>query len=124
MDTRQNKLNQFKDKQPFKLPDNYMEGLTEQIMNGIPEAVSLQNEQPPTLMTKLRPYFYMAAMFASMVFVLRLLIGDAAVDTKSTLETPNMYTAISEESADDEFLEYIEEQYDSSLLKEELSFFD
>ena len=123
MDTNQNKLNQFKDKQPFKLPSNYMEGLTEQIMSSLPEA-PLQIEQPVTLITKLRPYFYMAAMFASMVFVLRLLIGDAAVDTQQTLDKTTMFTAKSEDIADEEFLEYIEEQYNSSLLKEEVYFFE
>ena len=121
MDTNQNKLNQFKDKQPFKLPSNYMEGLTEQIMRSLPEA-PLQIEQPVTLMTKLRPYFYMAAMFASMVFVLKLLIGDAAVNTQQTLDKTTMYTAKSDDVADEEFLEYIEEEYNSSLLKEEIYF--
>ena len=123
MDTNQNKLNQFKDKQPFKLPSNYMEGLTEQIMSSLPEA-PLQIEQPVTLITKLRPYFYMAAMFASMVFVLRLLIGDAAVDTQQALDKTTLFTAKSEDIADEEFLEYIEEQYTSSLLKEEVYFFE
>ncbi len=121
MDTNQNKLNQFKDKQPFKLPSNYMEGLTEQIMSSLPEA-PLQIEQPVTLMTKLRPYFYMAAMFASMVFVLKLLIGDAAVDTQQRLDKASMFTAKNDDVADEEFLEYIEEQYNSSLLKEEVYF--
>ena len=121
MDTNQNKLNQFKDKQPFKLPSNYMEGLTEQIMRSLPEA-PLQIEQPVTLMTKLRPYFYMAAMFASMVFVLKLLIGDAAVDTQQRLDKTAMFTAKNDDVADEEFLEYIEEQYNSSLLKEEVYF--
>ena len=121
MDTNQNKLNQFKDKQPFKLPSNYMEGLTEQIMRSLPEA-PLQIEQPVTLMTKLRPYFYMAAMFASMVFVLKLLIGDAAVDTQQRLDKASMFTAKNDDVADEEFLEYIEEQYNSSLLKEEIYF--
>ncbi len=121
MDINQNKLNQFKDKQPFKLPSNYMEGLTEQIMSSLPEA-PLQIEQPVTLMTKLRPYFYMAAMFASMVFVLKLLIGDAAVDTQQRLDKASMFTAKNDDVADEEFLEYIEEQYNSSLLKEEVYF--
>ena len=121
MDTNQNKLNQFKNKQPFNLPSNYMEGLTEQIMRSIPEA-PLQIEQPVTLMTKLRPYFYMAAMFASMVFVLKLLIGDAAVDTQQRLDKASMFTAKNDDVADEEFLEYIEEQYNSSLLKEEVYF--
>ena len=121
MDTNQNKLNQFKNKQPFNLPSNYMEGLTEQIMRSIPEA-PLQIEQPVTLMTKLRPYFYMAAMFASMVFVLKLLIGDAAVDTQQRLDKASMFTAKSDDVADEEFLEYIEEEYNSSLLKEEIYF--
>ena len=123
MDTNQNKLNQFKNKQPFNLPSNYMEGLTEQIMRSIPEA-PLQIEQPVTLMTKLRPYFYMAAMFASMVFILKLMIGDAAINTQQTLDKATMYTAKSDDVADDEFLEYIEEQYNSSLLKEELCLFE
>ena len=123
MDINQNKLNQFKDKQPFKLPSNYMEGLTEQIMSSLPEA-PLQIEQPVTLMTKLRPYFYMAAMFASMVFILKLMIGDAAINTQQTLDKATMYTAKSDDVADDEFLEYIEEQYNSSLLKEELCLFE
>lgn len=121
MDTNQNKLNQFKDKQPFKLPSNYMEELTDQIMESIPEE-PFQIEQPVTLMTKIRPYFYMAAMFASMVFVLGLLIGDATVGTQQRLNKAELYTAKSDDIADEEFLEYIEEQYNSSLLKEELYF--
>ena len=132
MDTKQNKLDQFKGKQPFKLPDNYMDGLTQQIMDNIPESV-VQTEEPVTLMMKLRPFLYMTAMIAGMVFILKLLIGDAANkmepdSSKNNISQTENKVGVDEmnknDSADLEFLEYIEDQYSDAILKEELAFYD
>ena len=59
---------------PFKVPDGYFEGLTDNIMSHLPERVE-ENPKPATFWQRVQPWVYMAAMFAGIALMVRLFIG-------------------------------------------------
>lgn len=129
MNTNHDNSDKLKEKNPFKVPDSYFEGLTEHIMSQLPAPDREEVSEPVTLITKLRPLLYMAAMFVGMGLFFKLLIGvpEKSTETKDSLlvkteivgeDIPLTQT----NNEDEEYLEYVEEQYSSYLLKGELVF--
>ena len=58
---------------PFRVPDGYFEHLTSKVMDSLPEKevpVLLQRE--PTRWERIKPWLYMAAMFAGAALILRI----------------------------------------------------
>lgn len=58
-------------KSPFKVPEGYFEALAERVMAQTPEQSAQPAEQPAVksiFYAKLKPYIYMAAMFAGLYF--------------------------------------------------------
>ena len=59
-------------KTPFKVPEGYFEHFHEQLMESLPEPeimpVATTNV---TLLARIKPWFYMAAMFISTIFVIQ-----------------------------------------------------
>ena len=56
-------------KNPFKIPDNYFEQLTEQVMSQLPaETEEAPNETKITLYARIKPYIYLAAMISGLAF--------------------------------------------------------
>ena len=127
---KENRLDRLKGKQPFRVPDGYMEGLTNRIMEGLPESPVMEAESV-SLVERIRPWLYLAAVFAGMGLFFKAIIGvdSAREDTLSdTLlvrsEVPSAsLEAIESEAAQEEadYLEYIEERYANYLLRESLA---
>ena len=130
MNKKENTLDRLKGKQPFRVPDGYMEGLTNRIMESLPEPPVMEAESV-SLVERIRPWLYLAAVFAGMGLFFKAIIGvdSAREDTLSdTLlvrsEVPSAsLEAIESEAAQEEadYLEYIEERYADYLLKESLT---
>ena len=130
MNKKENTLDRLKGKQPFRVPDGYMEGLTNRIMEGLPESPVMEAESV-SLVERIRPWLYLAAVFAGMGLFFKAIIGvdSAREDTLSdTLlvrsEVPSAsLEAIESEAAQEEadYLEYIEERYANYLLRESLA---
>ena len=130
MNKKENTLDRLKGKQPFRVPDGYMEGLTNRIMESLPEPPVMEAESV-SLVERIRPWLYLAAVFAGMGLFFKAIIGvdSAREDTLSdTLlvrsEVPSAsLEAIESESAQEEadYLEYIEERYANYLLRESLA---
>ena len=120
MNKKENTLDRLKGKQPFRVPDGYMEGLTNRIMESLPEPPVMEAESV-SLVERIRPWLYLAAVFAGMGLFFKAIIGvdSAREDTLSdTLlvrsEVPSAsLEAIESEAAQEEadYLEYIEERY-------------
>lgn len=56
-------------KNPFKIPDNYFEHFTEQVMKQLPaETEEAPNETKITLYARIKPYIYLAAMISGLAF--------------------------------------------------------
>ena len=130
MNKKENTLDRLKGKQPFRVPDGYMEGLTNRIMESLPEPPGMEAESV-SLVERIRPWLYLAAVFAGMGLFFKAIIGvdSAREDTLSdTLlvrsEVPSAsLEAIESEAAQEEadYLEYIEERYANYLLRESLA---
>jgi len=125
----QNKLDELKGKNPFKLPDGYFEGLTGQIMAQIPET-SPKETKVVSLYVRMRPWLYLAAVFAGLLIVLRVFMSPVSQETDDrgealylqALVTGEMLQVISEE--DIEYLEFLENHYLDRLFVEEIDFFN
>lgn len=79
---------------PFQVPDGYFENFTSEVMQRLPE-----KEKPafvmkePTLWDKVKPWVYMAAMFAGAALIIRVASDDrqkAAVAEQVVSETVDM----------------------------------
>lgn len=122
-----NNLESLKGQNPFTVPEGYFEGLTSQIMSQLPEKPQEKAKQV-SLMDRVRPWLYMAAVFAGLGLFFKAIVfvntPDPSAKPDSLLvrtEVPvDSFTAIQAEE-DLEYLEYIEDQYTDYLLAEELA---
>ena len=130
MNKKENTLDRLKGKQPFRVPDGYMEGLTNRIMESLPEPPVMEAESV-SLVERIRPWLYLAAVFAGMGLFFKAIIGvdsareDTLSDTllvRSEVASASL-EAIESEAAQEEadYLEYIEERYANYLLRESLA---
>ena len=56
---------------PFKTPEGYFEHFHEQLMDSLPEHKVIVQLQQVTLFTRIKPWLYMVAMFASIIFLVQ-----------------------------------------------------
>lgn len=71
MKKEENNLDRLKGTNPFTVPEGYMEGLTERIMSQLPEKPE-ERAKRISLMDRVRPWLYMAAVFAGLGLFSRL----------------------------------------------------
>lgn len=114
---------------PFTVPEGYFEGLTEQIMKQIPEEKFIPKPEKVSLLDRIRPFLYMAAMFAGLGLFFKQI---ARIDTDSEKKTnpstllvkntmtnnPGIKNMDNKYSEDDAFLDYLEDQYTEELINE------
>ena len=130
MDKKTYNLDNLRGKQPFSVPKGYMDGLTDRIMNQIPEKRP-QAEEPLVISwaDRVRPWLYLAAVFAGLGIFFKTIVGimpqtenaedSLLVQSERPLVTPDEIEAEQEE--DLEYLEYIEMKYSADLLANELN---
>lgn len=93
---------------PFRVPDGYFEHLTSKVMDSLPEKevpVLLQRE--PTRWERIKPWLYMAAMFAGAALILR-------IATSGEKEMPGGTPLAADDSEMEE--QYISTVLDNSML--------
>ena len=129
MDKKTYNLDNLRGKQPFSVPKGYMDGLTDRIMNQIPEKRP-QAEEPLVISwaDRVRPWLYLAAVFAGLGIFFKTIVGimpqtenaedSLLVQSERPLVSPDEIEAEQEE--DLEYLEYIEMKYSADLLANEL----
>lgn len=128
-DERKN-LESLKGKNPFSVPEGYLEGLTTQIMSQLPEKPHAEETKRISLKERIRPWLYMAAVFAGLGLFFKGIVTILPAGTDATshsllvkTEVPaDSLDAIEETEEDQEYLEYIEDQYTHYLLAEELAY--
>lgn len=65
-------IERYGKKQPFTMPEGYLEQLHEQLMSNLPETQPIATtEAKVTLMTRIKPLLYMAAMFVGIIFMVQ-----------------------------------------------------
>lgn len=93
---------------PFKVPEDYFDDFTTQLMDKLPEAPEAIENMPVTKWVKIKPYVYMAAMFIGavlMVKAIHLVEGDQSAKSQKS--------GVSTELTQDK---YIDETVDASRL--------
>lgn len=127
MEKKSNNLDLLKENNPFKVPEGYMEGLTSQIMDQLPEKI-IREPQKVTLMDRVRPWLYLAAVFAGLGLFFNLLVGEGDPSDSGTdslfvqsATVSSRTVAVVQADEDEEYLEYLEAQYANYILTEEWS---
>lgn len=128
---KNSKLDDLKGKQPFRVPEGYMAGLTNQIMDRLPELPKEEEPQSVSLMDRIRPWLYLAAVFIGMGLFFRIIVdadksvNQASVDSllvQSEVSEAAIEAIDADMSAEDaDYLEYIEDQYNDYLFQESLT---
>jgi hypothetical protein len=121
------KLDCMKRENPFLVPEGYMESLTSRIMSELPERPYV-NPKRITMIDHIRPWLYMAGVFAGLGLFVNLLVskGDSGTMTSdsllvhTTIPQEDVYFD-SQEEEDTDYLEFIESQYVGYILAEEMS---
>lgn len=94
----------------FKVPDGYFENLTSVVMDKLPEHKKPAFEvKEPTRWDKLKPLFYMAAMFIGAALIIRV----ATVSFKPDITEMAAVEAVAADSDSDE---YIDAVLDASMM--------
>ncbi|RGP18034.1 hypothetical protein [Parabacteroides gordonii] len=124
MEKEQNNLDRFKGKNPFTVPDGYMEDLTANIMSQLPEKPQVEAKNI-SMMDRMRPWLYMAAVFAGLGLFFKAIVGIDGEQSKTDtllVQSNDASATISaiQEAENEEYLEYLEAQYTDYLLAEEL----
>ena len=88
---------------PFKLPENYFENLTSEVMSNLPEKEPvIQLKKKTRTWDKVKPFLYMAAMFVGAALIIKV----ASID----LNTSNL------SNQTDINMEYFSDQYISEAV--------
>ncbi|MGN0257000.1 MAG: hypothetical protein ACI4CA_01285 [Bacteroides sp.] len=103
----------------FRIPEGYFEGLTQRVMDRLPEAGQqptmeqepaagnqIAFEPQPTLWQKIRPWLYMAAMFTGAALIIR--VASPSAEEKAA--------ALAHEEAESQEIEYIENALDAAMM--------
>lgn len=80
---------------PFKVPEGYFEHFHEQLMSSLPEPeVVVAPTTNVTLMTRIKPWIYMAAMFMGTIFVVQglMYVQETRFDNSEVAEIEDIYT--------------------------------
>ncbi len=116
MSQKINKLSDIEFKNPFTVPDNYFENISEEIMKNLPE-----KETPlpvkVSMWTKVKPWIYMAAMFVGTYFLVQVLLDKTGGTDGNLNRISSHQNVISSDKywsdvqiTEDEFFEYVEDQ--------------
>ena len=116
MKKENNKLNELMGRQPFRVPDGYFEGFTDDFMSRLPEKV-VPKAKKVSFYDRAKPLLYMAAMFIGAIALFNLFDDKESVspDAKGGTLVATIANTSSNNAAETEddvdFLEYIEDMY-------------
>lgn len=89
----------------FKVPENYFANFNSKLMDSLPE-VKITEEEKPTLWVRLRPFIYMAAMFAGIWVMMNIFTrGQETAATEQQKNAQIRDGLLYEQNAED-FIDY------------------
>ena len=132
MEAKDNKLENMRKENPFRVPDGYFEGFTARMMEQIPDDEPQFEDNKVTMWDRVRPIFYLAAMFAGLGLFFKAIVffdnsDKLSNQADSLLVSTQNSTYIADESEYDfeneenEYLQYLEDQYTEALILNELN---
>ncbi|MBO5084860.1 MAG: hypothetical protein IJA98_04685 [Bacteroidaceae bacterium] len=83
-------------KTSFEVPEGYFEQFHDRLMNNLPEPEAMRTAPaaPVSLMTRVRPWLYMAALFVSTIFVVQglMYVQETRFPSENTATAEELYT--------------------------------
>lgn len=88
----------------FKVPENYFDDFNAKLMDSLPE-VKITEEEKPTLWVRVRPFIYMAAMFAGVWLMMNV---SSIINTTASGDqrVANIKAGVAVEKNAEDFLDY------------------
>lgn len=88
----------------FKVPENYFDDFNAKLMDSLPE-VKITEEEKPTLWVRVRPFIYMAAMFAGVWLMMNV---SSIINTTASGDqrVANIKAGVAMEKNAEDFLDY------------------
>ena len=107
MEKENNKLDELMNRQPFRVPEGYFEGFTDDFISRLPEK-SVSEAKKISLYDRVKPWLYMAALFVGAIIIFNIYnSSNTSADANNGMAKTTNVT----ETDDAEFLEYIEDMY-------------
>lgn len=97
MEKENNILRKAGTRNPFKVPEGYFEGFTQELMDRLPEKEMIPEMQEPTLWQRVKPWIYMTAMFCGIMLSVRVIVGNPQKDEFSSINDMEMSDVSDEE---------------------------
>jgi len=124
-------LDQLKETNPFQVPEGYMQGLSARVMEQLPEETYVDPPLRVTLFGRVRPWLYMAAVFAGLGLFFNLLVDKGDNETTAAPDSLIVQTTVPDDrdlfiqdGEDEDYMEYLEAQYVGYVLAEEIGNFE
>ena len=105
-----NTLEEIGNKNPFKVPEGYFEGLSDRIMSQLPERVT-ESSKKISLWTRVQPWVYMAAMFCGIALMINLV-------NRSPRQSASQGLNLMSSADIEDFYQYYEEQLTNSIYND------
>lgn len=103
-------LDEIGRKHGMKVPEGYFADFTEKMVERLPEREIPLPEQP-TLWLRIRPWVYMAAMFAGVWLMMKMFSGIFSVEKGATPDVEMTASAAEENSVEDEWIAHYVDDY-------------
>ncbi len=107
MEKNGTKLNEIGRKHGMKVPENYFADFSEKMMEQLPER-ELPVAEPVTLWMRVRPWIYMAAMFAGIWLMMKMFTTISSVESG---QPESGMVAAEEQVINDELLDFYVDDY-------------
>ena len=119
MKTENSKILEKLGKDPgFIVPDNFFDDFNKKMAESLPE-VKITEEEKPTMWVKLRPFIYMAAMFAGVWLMMNIFsLGKSSATGEQ--RAANISAGVSVEKNAEDFIDYTgANDYDAIMTYED-----
>jgi len=105
-------LEDLRDRRPFRVPEGYFEGFTDDFMSRLPKKTAPE-AKVISLYDRVKPWLYLAATFAGIIILFNIFnkSSEIAKDENTVLTAINVN--MEEEVDEEEFLEFITDLYAS-----------
>ncbi len=94
----------------MRVPDNYFADFAERMVEKLPER-EFAPVETPSLWVRVKPWIYMAAMFAGIWLMLKMFTGIVPVEQGQTPGVEMMAESVEEESGDDDLVAFYVDDY-------------
>ena len=102
-----NILKEIGNKNPFKVPEGYFEGLSDRIMSQLPDRMD-ESPKRVSLWARVQPWVYMAAMFCGIALMINFFNRSPQQSVLDLLSSADI----------EDFSQYYEEQLASSIYND------